>query len=222
MSRTLHFAAKVFVAALILTMTTRAQAATYTVNSSSSYLEITDVTGADVDEQFTGSATIAFTGTADVTISGSTITFNSAAIEGIDQSGIAPQDGGASGTADANAGIDATLGSGILSVSGPVALRNVVADAYSSGLTVTSNTFDASGITLELTEGHGDYRLEGLLFDLIGGDDIDGASGENEATLGLILDGGDTIAIPVELNLEFEIEGIPITVTLEGGLLLEL
>lgn len=215
--------ASVFASVWMLTLASGAVGqVTYTVDSSSSYLEIVDVSGADVSDQFAGSDILTFSGTVDVDLSGGTIEFTSAAIDAIAQSGIAPQAGGVAGTEDGDAGLDVSIDIIFDDLEGPVALRNVVVDAYSDPITVSGGGgFDATAVTFELSDGDVDYRLESGFFDLIGGDPIDGASGDNEAAVGVVLSGGATIVVPVELSLSFEVEGIPITVELSGGLVLE-
>jgi len=220
MSRTLKCFATLFVGVCMMSGRQAWAQATYDVVSPS-YLEITEVVGADIDEQFSGSATLTFGGTANLTVTGSTITFNSASLDAVAQgTELEPGYDGVSGDEVGDAGIIATLDAGWFDIVGPVALRDIEATATSGSLAISSGTFAASGVSLTLTgDSAADYRLESWLIDFIGGDPIDGASADNESTTGLIVSG--TVLLPIHLELEFDVDGYPITVVLDGGLSLE-
>jgi hypothetical protein len=194
-------------AGLFFSLIQPASAATYWIDTSASYI---DISGANLSAQTSGSDHVTFeTSSYFTATTGSTITFGGGSLDAVVFGTLAPGIGGASGSASADAGL--TLGPG-----SNVALRDFEAEPTSSAITVSSGAFDASGITLDVLAGYVDYRL--FLGLLSGREDISTESGMNTATTGSVVTTlvDETVSFDVDLTIPVDVSGATYDVNFAG------
>jgi len=201
-------------AVAVLGYSSLASAATYTIDPSQSQITITGlVAGAiPIVAQSPGSNVVTFNGTIDADTDGSTdITFNGANadadLQPLPQS---PAPGGGVGSGPADVGLS-------ISGLGTVALRDFVLSITGGPIVLDgSGNFDLTGLVLTISNGTMDFNVPA--FALQGSEDLSGTNANPTSGLGQVV--GDTLIIPVDVTLEFEVsEGPPpvmATVTLQG------
>ncbi|MBX7169316.1 MAG: PEP-CTERM sorting domain-containing protein [Pirellulales bacterium] len=194
-----------------------AHAASLTIDPNQSYLSIVVGaydTGQDppvfvpfTTPQQPGSDTTNLNGVLNVSI-GSDVTFNGGSIGFADQANpMEPLPGGAlPGSAPANYGLLIDLQS---LVTGPAAARNLMATITSGATPLVGNLFDASALTLGVTQGVLDVNLQGFT-SVVTGLDISNNSGPNSSTAGQL----DIVGLTATLTLPVYVEAsVPVEVS---------
>ncbi len=216
---TKFFAALAAVAAL--SCASLASAATFIVDSNLSSLTLgANLSGTEVlFPQSPGSLTTALGGTLDIDFTpGSSVQFLGGGTATFALQPIDPQPGinGVPGTAPGNYGGSVNAFGGL--ASGPAAGRDLIAEGSSGVIPVAGVAFDASQVTLGLTQGFLDFDLVVLGNPTVGRADISGNSAANQAIAGTATQVGllQTITIPVNVGIPIDLNGIIITGTLDG------
>lgn len=164
--------------------------------------------GATLAEQGAGSLKTSFSGTMNVAVGDSTIQFLSGSqIIALDSGNWQPQAGGASGSAPANYGAQATVSLGFFTITAKAAVRRVQLDVSTPPIPLANGQFDSSGMTfLILTNsspaldydagiaGKGGETLAGYATNRITGHATLSVSGNQK-----------TITLPIDTDFYFEL-----------------
>ncbi|HEY2895170.1 MAG TPA: PEP-CTERM sorting domain-containing protein [Pirellulales bacterium] len=106
----------------------------------------------------------------------------------------------------------------ILIDTGPLALRNLLADVTSTGpLALLAGTFNAVGTNLGTTTGDADYNLDGLA-PAFGTSSLAGQVGPNGPGVGTVTVVGPltTITVPIFVDVPLVVSGIPLDAIFTG------
>jgi hypothetical protein len=221
-----RYATGIFAATVLLLIptSTRGDDVTYWIDPLGSYLEITAMTGADIEVQFPGSDALSFRGVLDVRYSQDSIQLlDTTILEAVSQARVMPRRSGSSGAEPASAGFVAEIAVALdsslqLRSQGPIALRHVRATMHSHALPIDGDCFPANGITIELEKAEADYQLTGDL-DLIGSHDLTGLASENdveESGCFLRLGNYEYLSIPIAVTWEITMEELVVLIVAEG------
>lgn len=218
---TVIFAATVL---LLIPTWTRGDDVTYWIDPLGSYLEITAMTGADIEVQFPGSDALSFRGVLDVRHGRDTIQLlDTTILEAVSQARIMPRRSGRSGAEPASAGFMAEIAVALdsslqLRSQGPIALRHVRATLQSPPLPIGGDSFAVDKIKFTLEKAEADYQLTGDL-DFIGSHDLTGLASENdveESGCFLRLGNYEYLAIPIAVTWEITMEELVFIIVAEG------
>jgi hypothetical protein len=154
-------------------------------------------------QQSTGSLTTTFGGTLKADVSGSTIQFTGGSVIDAQTNGNwQPLPGGTAGSAPADFGAQGGI-TGLVTVKG--ALRNIVLDATSVALLVTSGSFNSGGIVFGFPTNSTaslDYLVTGSL-SASGGKALQGLSTNKVTTTATLTNNGNALTLSISVIADF-------------------